>query len=491
MTNQKMRNSRTYKTYLTYATGAATPKKARKFKKPASPSKKRTIVKVEEEEPEPAKKVVSSQKPSRKQPTGVVLRDTPGVTVSKKKTPTTIDKSKGIDLLSDVAALKATQLKKKMTPATTDKSKGIDLLFDVVALEAAQLKKAIKRSKHDTRIHQAGGSGDRTGSKSGVLDEPKGKSVDTNEGTGLKPGIPDVSKADSSESDDDEPQHADDERTDYENQEINDDEEESDDEFVQTPLNYVPTGDETNDESNDVDEEEYDRIDKELYGDVNVRLTDDEKTQEQTTGVQEESGPKMASVQGHLLKALLSTIKSKVLNVIKEYLGTSLDDALYKVLQKHSTDIAKEHSMEHARKHQVPKETITSSDTAALEEFDQETTLFNTMTNSKSFNKSPKHRALYHALMKSILKDEDAMDEGVADKLKKRKPYEVDQDEGPTAGSDRGLKRQRTSKGTETSKNTSTSKYSSKGKIHRSIEAGISRPLHLARSTNYQRSKRN
>ncbi|GKA18923.1 hypothetical protein Tco_0698838 [Tanacetum coccineum] len=66
MTNQKMRNSRAYKTYLAYATRAATPKKARKFKKPASPSKKRTLVIVEEEKPEPAKKIVLSQKPSRK-----------------------------------------------------------------------------------------------------------------------------------------------------------------------------------------------------------------------------------------------------------------------------------------------------------------------------------------------------------------------------------------------------------------------------------------
>ncbi|GKA31911.1 hypothetical protein Tco_0718278 [Tanacetum coccineum] len=85
------------------------------------------------------------------------------------------------------------------------------------------------------------------------------------------------------------------------------------------------------------------------------------------------------------------------------------------------------------------------------------------MINSKSFNKSPKHKALYHALMESILEDEDAMDEGVADKLKKRKPDDAGQDKGPTAGSDRGLKRQRTSKGTETSKKTSISKDSSKG----------------------------
>ncbi|GKF54537.1 hypothetical protein Tco_0161447, partial [Tanacetum coccineum] len=39
--------------------------------------------------------------------------------------------------------------------------------------------------------------------------------------------------------------------------------------------------------------------------------------------------------------ALLSTIKAKILNVVKEYLRKSLDDALYKVLKKHDADIIK------------------------------------------------------------------------------------------------------------------------------------------------------
>ncbi|GJR07750.1 hypothetical protein Tco_0790402 [Tanacetum coccineum] len=102
--------------------------------------------------------------------------------------------------------------------------------------------------------------------------------------------------------------------------------------------------------------------------------------------------------------------------------------------------------MERARKQQVPKDTISSSDTVALEEFDQKTTLFETMTKSKSFTKSPKQRAFYHALMESIMEDEDVMDEGVANKLQKRKPYDADKDKGPSAGSNRGLKRQRISK---------------------------------------------
>ncbi|GKE91516.1 hypothetical protein Tco_1572611 [Tanacetum coccineum] len=122
--------------------------------------------------------------------------------------------------------------------------------------------------------------------------------------------------------------------------------------------------------------------------------------------------------------------------------------------------------MEHVRKQEEPKETITSSDTTALEEFDQKTTLFETMTKSKSFNKSLKQRAIYHALMESILEDEDAMDKGVADKLKKQKQDDVNKDEGPSAGSDRGLKRRKTSKDTKPSKkakSTETSKGTSKG----------------------------
>ncbi|GKD22648.1 hypothetical protein Tco_1224351 [Tanacetum coccineum] len=211
--------------------------------------------------------------------TGVQIRDTPSVSVSKKKAPVKAAKSKGIAFLSKVALL-----------------------------EEAQLKKVIKRSKRETSIHQAGGLSEGANFESEVPDEPKGKSIDTSKGTGLKPWIPDVSKAGSSESEyeswgdsgdeanvqgddedvqdgDDKPQHASDERTNSENQEINDDEKEIDYEFVHTPPNYVPTNDKTNDVSKNVDEEENDRIDKELCGGVNIRLTDVEQATTTNTPV--------------------------------------------------------------------------------------------------------------------------------------------------------------------------------------------------------------
>ncbi|GJX52113.1 hypothetical protein Tco_0280482 [Tanacetum coccineum] len=42
---------------------------------------------------------------------------------------------------------------------------------------------------------------------------------------------------------------------------------------------------------------------------------------------------------------IISAIKSEVPNAVKEYLESSLDDALHKVIQKYSADIIKEHSV--------------------------------------------------------------------------------------------------------------------------------------------------
>nr|GEU77822.1 Gag-Pol polyprotein [Tanacetum cinerariifolium] len=323
----QMLDSDAYKTYLAYVTGVASPKMKRKFKKPASPLKKRTLVTVKEEEPEPAQKDKPIKKPAAKR-------------------------------------------------------------------------------------QSAGDSGD----EANVQDDEEVQESD------------------------DEPQHADDEKIDSENQETNDDEEETEDEFVHTPLTYVPTDDEINDESNDVIEEEYERINKELYGDVNVRLTDAEPNNEykgekemtnesedaeHENAIQESTVPRTSPfltihvfvILGHnvinslkivttasataisfLLTQLfpylqhstpiltpteattstttfsksetlaafqlrvtdlekdvkelkdvdnsikvISTIKFEVPNALKEYLGSNIDDALHKMIQRNFAYIIKEH----------------------------------------------------------------------------------------------------------------------------------------------------
>ncbi|GJZ33505.1 retrovirus-related pol polyprotein from transposon TNT 1-94 [Tanacetum coccineum] len=126
-------------TYFAYASGAKEPKKARKLKKPASHKLKTVPVSPKEptkkptKKPKPAKKVVPAMKSSRKSQAVVIIKDTPGVYVSKKKDP----------------------------------AKG-------------------KRSK-----------GDGTDFELGVPDEQQRKISSTDKGTGTKPGVPNVPKYDS------------------------------------------------------------------------------------------------------------------------------------------------------------------------------------------------------------------------------------------------------------------------------------------------------
>ncbi|GJU03992.1 hypothetical protein Tco_1114330 [Tanacetum coccineum] len=56
VTNQQMQDSPAYKTYLVFATRVATPKKAKKFMKPASPSNKKALVDIKEPAEKPIKR---------------------------------------------------------------------------------------------------------------------------------------------------------------------------------------------------------------------------------------------------------------------------------------------------------------------------------------------------------------------------------------------------------------------------------------------------
>ncbi|GJS67289.1 hypothetical protein Tco_0681853 [Tanacetum coccineum] len=219
MTNQHMRDSPTYKPYLAFATRAATPKKARKFKKPASPSKKKTLVAVEE----------PAEKPTKK--------------------PTTRRQSTGVQIL------------------------------------------------------------------------------------------------DSDDDNDDDDQQSDNERTKFDDDDkdvnLNKTEDEEEDEFIYTPNDYVPTDEE------DVDDEEFDRINKEMYTDVNVELKYSEhesegKVNEEMTDVgqvdaeHENVSQELSDVENEVKtlrnvdhsSAIRAAVKSKIPTVVKEHLETSLDDAL-------------------------------------------------------------------------------------------------------------------------------------------------------------------
>ncbi|GJU80373.1 hypothetical protein Tco_1282738 [Tanacetum coccineum] len=274
MTSPEMWETKAYKTYLGYATGVTPPKKVRKFKKLAS--LKLTIVLVSPEEPtRKSKRVKRPAKKSSNTPTTcVVIRDTRVMSSSKKKEKVTVEKHKGIELL-----------------------------FEVALTEEAQFEEVRKKSMRDFHKTHPSGSGI-------VTSAAKIKPSVTNEGTGTKPGVLDVTEEESTESEaeswgrdehDSNNDHV--SRSDFEHEtdenetgsksdqeeneeEVEDDEEEKDEEFVKTPSNYTDDEDETNVESKVEDKAEGDE-DKEIdyttdqfNDDVDVRLNEPVNTDE-------------------------------------------------------------------------------------------------------------------------------------------------------------------------------------------------------------------
>ncbi|GJX48125.1 hypothetical protein Tco_0273315 [Tanacetum coccineum] len=117
----------------------------------------------------------------------------------------------------------------------------------------------------------------------------------------------------------------------------------------------------------------------------------------------------------------------------------------------------------------MSKFNIKSTDKAVLKEYDQKSALYQTMHANKSFNRNPANHRLYHALMKALIEDENAMDKGVAntvqDHKRKHNNDEDDDDEDPPARPNQGkqTKRRRT-KDSKSLKKPSTTKETPKGK---------------------------
>ncbi|GKF03888.1 hypothetical protein Tco_0034556, partial [Tanacetum coccineum] len=109
LTSPEMKETKAYKTYLGFATGATPPKKARKFKKPASPQL--TTVPVSPKEyMGNSKRVKRPAKKSTKAPAkGVVIRETLEMPLSKNKEKVHVTRGIGIDLLSEVALIEEAQ----------------------------------------------------------------------------------------------------------------------------------------------------------------------------------------------------------------------------------------------------------------------------------------------------------------------------------------------------------------------------------------------
>ncbi|GJX52138.1 hypothetical protein Tco_0280507 [Tanacetum coccineum] len=81
----------------------------------------------------------------------------------------------------------------------------------------------------------------------------------------------------------------------------------------------------------------------------------------------------------------------------------------------------------------MPKYSNKPFDQAGLNEYDQKDKLLKLMQKSKSYDKHPYHKALYDALVLSLIVDEDDMDKKLEDQSTSKKRRQDDQDQDPSA----------------------------------------------------------
>ncbi|GJX85998.1 hypothetical protein Tco_0336772 [Tanacetum coccineum] len=214
LTSPEMKESKAYKTYLGHATGVVPPKIARKFKK-ASPSKKDSIV----------------------------FKETPVKTKSTGKEKVDVSRGKGIDLLSEVALAKK-----------------------------AQLKEVRKKSLRD--FHKTHPSGSGTVAKKPPSVEKITPTV-TSEGTGDKPGVPDVTEDDSTESESESWGNDEDDN--------NNEQESSNEGSEQENESEEQESDSEQDEESDDDNQEEEEVDQENESKDDEIKSDEDKGMDDTT----------------------------------------------------------------------------------------------------------------------------------------------------------------------------------------------------------------
>ncbi|GJX88034.1 hypothetical protein Tco_0340048 [Tanacetum coccineum] len=216
---------------------------------------------------------------------------------------------------------------------------------------------------------------------------------------------------------------------------------------------------------------------------------------------------------------VLASIKSQVPTVVDKYLGTKLDDALLRILERHTADLIEKYSVlpgpesiknqeseksqkeiikikkEQGEEKQESTYSIRTTDKVTLEEFDLKSALFKHMNKNKTTNRNPANYHLYHALMEALIADEDAMDKEVKDRVKdhKRKhdsddDEDDDDDEGPSAGSNQGksAKRRRHDSGASGSAQPPTKDDEQSSKKPRESDASASKQHPALTSTGWQ-----
>ncbi|GJR27569.1 hypothetical protein Tco_1103801 [Tanacetum coccineum] len=458
LTSPVMKESKAYKTYLGYATCAIPPKIARKFKK-TSPSKKDSdLVLVDEEPVQKGKRVKRPAKKSTNKPAaGVVIREAPVETKSKSK-------------------------EKEMVEVT--RRKGIELLSEVALTEEAQMKEVRKKSLRDFHKTHPSGSG-TVAIKPPSVD--KITPIDTSEGTGDKPVVPDVTEDDSTESEYESWGNDEDGSNNDDQDSRNEDKEE---EFVHTPSPTYDKDDENLESESDevIKSDEEKGLDDTTYqfdDDVDARLkestqTDKEVIQGEGADAEmhdaQQGNENLETTQEQVVEdahVTISTVTKKTkVHATSSSRSSDLASKFLKFLDIPHTDAEIVYPLDIHATPTPPLTIETINPLSTLPDFASVFRFNNRIATLEKevaeLKKDPLHTQSLTARIKEQVKDQlpqilpkevsnfalpvieklikESRDEVT---LAKRGRKDKDKDEDPSAGSDRGLKKRKTSKDAE------------------------------------------
>nr|GFB67601.1 hypothetical protein [Tanacetum cinerariifolium] len=316
---------------------------------------------------------------------------------------------------------------------------------DVERTKAQQLKIVLRRSRHETHISQQGGSS-------------------TDEGTGSRPGVPDVSSDDSEEelswnssndedvddqtkgSNDNEGKKTDESDDDNDDQDeakkVNNDDDDEE-EISKIDEQEATESDESDDEATESnresedeetreqEEESFDPIprthedsedDENNEEDQGLRIGEEERMHEEEGADELYRDVDINQGRGLQVKTQVKAQVTRILPRIEESVNTKLEA---EVLTRSSHSSRTSYVVE-----------------ADLSEMELKEILIEKMEENKSMHRSDEQRNLYKALVEAYDADNTILDTyGESAILKRRR--EDDDHEGPSAGSDRGSKRQR------------------------------------------------
>ncbi|GJZ96021.1 hypothetical protein Tco_0668355 [Tanacetum coccineum] len=412
---------------------------------------------------------------------------------------------------------KVTKPNKNKQHAKKIKAKGLDVLSEVALTKAEQIKLVTKRNKKDFPVSQASGSGDGVDTQSKVLDEQQPKTSSTDEGTGAIPGVPDVPLYESKsnkeswgdtedeDNDDDDGDNDDDGDSDDHDDDSEDDEEKLDDEET-------------------MDDEEDDEVIEELYDDVNVNLgnddieiTDADQGTSEQQNVSQESGFEQEEEDAHVTLTPVLDVQKVDEPVQSSSVSSDFTSKLLNLENPSPSDNEIASLMETSACHTTTIPEITSSFTTTTPPpplffnpiLQQQILTFTTTTSTNpivtlpeipNFASGFKFDQRYLASkMKEVV--------DVAIQLQTNKLREVAQaenkeflyqDEDPSAGSDRWMKRRKSGKDAESSKgsrpkekkSSSTSKDASQSQ-HKSSRKSVhaEEPSHTVEDSGMQQDQ--